>query len=197
MNTAKAITAINRLKTRYLAIGGEVTKIKNNSDLTENAKEARTAKIVNESRGEIENLKRQAIDAVIEMQNELLEARRKSLVGGLVEAPEIDLVCTTIMRDGYSYDDVKMLIESFKDNATAISAIKATLKKSKNTALVSLAMEIPKDHSVELARSLDKLISNLESIPPLDAPRQDMTSGLFANGVAFDSFVSFLENASD
>lgn len=177
----------------------EIIKIKENRDLTNQAKRNKIAEV--EARNEASlKASRDALTASVKELKAELEAQRKAQVArGMDDAEKIALVVNGIKSNAFAPSMVKDLVDGFADNPIALASIRTELARSQDADYNTLAIDIPKDAnsgSYRVIGNLDNIVHSLNEENSigyqLDNADTDIATRLYVSGDTFNSWHQYI-----
>lgn len=196
MSIENVVKAINDYKALYAEAQNKIEGIRQNTELTQVAKDRRIADLESRYDTAIESSKADVIEVIKGYQSELADARLKKVEAGLKEADKITMMVNGIMNNDYDVPMIRDFIEIYNDNPVILDAIRGAVSRSDNPAVKGMVNDIPRDTTEELIGKLDKAINTMESAPRLIAhwSADDWGSALWKSGQGIDSLIDFILN---
>ena len=196
----KSVTdKINSYKAVYLEAQRNISAVKDNKALNQEAKERRANEIKNRYAPQVEAAAERVLGEIESTQAELRSDRQRAIRQGMEKAAEIELVKRSIENGDYNGDYVRDLLEIYASNPPMIEAIRAAVKGSDVPEIAELAVNIPEDQTAKQIRGLEKAAEKIRIAPKLgdSIHRDDWTAALWQNGTAIDSLVTYLLGLED
>lgn len=196
----KSVTdKINSYKAVYLEAQRNISAVKENRDLNQEAKERRAGEIKNRYAPQVEAAAERVLGEIESTQAELRSDRQRAIRQGMEKAAEIELVKRGIESGDYNADYVRDLLEIYRHNPPMIEAIRAAVKGSDVPEIAELAVNIPEDQTAKQIKGLEKAAEKIRIAPKLgdSIHRDDWGASLWQNGTAIDSLVTYLLGLED
>lgn len=194
MDKAKVIKELENFRKQYVETAVKLIKIREDNDLTPEAKARRIDEIGNKYRDAINNSKAVSVEATKGLQRALRARRKSDIVNGLKSADEIQIITDAIKNNAFNADMLNDITEIFEHNPVALESIRGALKNSTDESTQMLALNLPTDNTEKNIESLNKLIRNIENVPPVENPVTEITAAMYQNGMAFDSMIDFVNS---
>lgn len=204
MSKATVLNGIRNYQGIYTDVVKQIKKIKDNQDLTDQAKATRIAKIENENAEVLAVAKRELNTIIGAYRDELTATRKAKTASGLNDAEKIALVCNGIKSGAYTATMIRDVVDAFGDNPIALASIRTELTKSGDTNYNNIAVEIPRDANMQFSRvigGLDNITNALDAEKSisfaLDHSGDDMASALYVSGDTFNSWYDYISDVAE
>lgn len=190
---------IDNYKKVYLEGRQQIDRIKNSTDLNEQAKASKIADIVTRYEGAIETASNKVVEVIDKTKEELKAKKLKNIENGFFESDQILAITNGIKAGAYDKPMLEDIIEVYRNNQPMLRAIYAELVAGDNEELKLLASEIPKDSTNDVIAKLDKAKQTIEGAPKLNANiiNGDWGAQLWQNGTAVDNLITFILGLED
>ena len=195
MDKNKAILALQRYKNAYTEAATKISAIRGDRDLTAEAKARRINDVL--VKNDFGKYRAEASEALKALQTNARAKHKNDIVKGLAAADEIALIKDAIKDNAFSADMLKGIIDIYSDRPVCLEAIRGALNNSQNESVRTLALEIPADQTEKQIISINKAISNIENVPPLDASADDFGAAMWRSGASFDSMIDFVNGIGE
>lgn len=197
--TTKTTNALKAFRDAYVRANNEIMAIRNNDDLTPEARERRVNELSGRYQAEISQRKAAALNSLSDLQSAMKAKRKDDIVNGLKSADEITLITEGIKNGAFDSEMLAEIRDIYGSNPVGLDAIRGALNNAADEETRLLAATIPVDNTGRIIDGLSKAIGNIENVPAVDTPERldDMGGAMWKSGASFDSLISYIDGIEE